>query len=178
MAEHIPVMIVTGYLKEWGMGPALEAMRFVHDQVDGVVALKDDFCAEFMRKLCVFTRDKWALISGGMKQNHLDAHPYGVHGYLSTFITFKPSVTREYWNAIEANDLRKAADVVHRYEWPYFDVRSLRGEGSLQGGLDATMHGAMELFGIAQRWRRKPYHSLSDREMGHLADFFKKHSLL
>ena len=36
----------------------------------------------------------------------------------------------------------------------------------------------MELFGVCQRWQRKPYHSLNDEEMEKLADFFRCLSLL
>jgi hypothetical protein len=32
-------------------------------------------------------------------------------------------------------------------------------------------HGAQEIFGIAGRWRRGPYHSLSDAEMEQLRGF-------
>ena len=174
VAKHIRVMIVTGYLIEWGMGPGLEVIKLVHDKVEGVVALIDDFCGEFMRRLCTITGDKWALISGGLKQNHLDAYPYGVDGYLSTFMTFKPSVTDKYWDAIRADDVRTAAQVVSRYEWPYFDFLGYRSGGALKGGFDAGIHGTMEVFGLAERWRRKPYYSLNDQEMELLADFFKR----
>jgi len=177
-AEHIPVMIVTGYLIEWGMIPAVNAMEKVYNEVPGVVALKDDFCGEFMRRLCLMARDKWALISGGLKQNHLDCFPYGVDGYLATFITFKPSVTHEYWDAIKANDVHRAAQVIKKYDIPFFNFIGHGKPGQISGGFDAGMHGTMELFGITKRWRRKPYYSLNDEEMERLADFFKKIALL
>jgi len=56
---------------------------------------------------------------------------------------------------------------------PFFDLI-----GQLPGGFDSGMHGKMELFRIAKRWRRKPYYSLNDEEMERLADFFKSKSLL
>ena len=56
---------------------------------------------------------------------------------------------------------------------PYFDFVI-----QLTGGFDAGIHGALELFGIAQRWRRKPYYTLNDEEMERLAGFFKQKSLL
>jgi len=33
-------------------------------------------------------------------------------------------------------------------------------------------HGAQEVFGIAKRWRRPPYASLTDEEMERLRGFF------
>ena len=173
VAEHIPVMIVTNIFIQWGIKPAIEALKLIHEKVDGIVAVKDDYCGEFMRKLCMMDHHKWALVSSGIKQNHMDCYPYGVDGYLATFITFKPSVTHKYWKAIQANDLKAAVNVIKEYDDPYFDFVF-----ELPGGYDAGMHGAMELFGVASRWRRKPYYSLNDEEMERLADFFRKKSLL
>ena len=177
VGEHIPVMIVTNYLAEWGIKPAIEALKLIYDKVPTVAAVKDDFCGEFMRRLCMMTRDKWALISGGLMQNHLDCYPYGVHGYLATFITFKPSITHEYWDAIQAGDVKRAAQVIEKYDWPFFDFIG-HHIGNKNGGFDAGIHGTMELFGIAKRWRRKPYYSLNDEEMERLKDFLKSASIL
>jgi len=69
--------------------------------------------------------------------------------------------------------LRTARAMIKGYDMPFFDFIS-----TLPGGFDAGMHGAMELFGISQRWRRKPYHSLTDAEMEKLTDFFQKLALL
>jgi len=56
---------------------------------------------------------------------------------------------------------------------PYFDfVRALPGGG------DAGFHGTLELFGVAERWRRKPYYTLNDEEMERLKGFFKSQGLL
>ena len=173
VGEHIPVMIVTNYLSNWGVKPAIEALKIIHDKVPAVAAVKDDFCGEFMRRLCMMAHDKWALISGGQKQNHLDCYPYGVDGYLSTFLTFKPSVTHEYWEAIQADDVKRAAQVIEKYDWPFFDSIS-----DFKGGFDAAIHGTLELFGLAKRWRRKPYYSFNDEEMERLKDFLKRASIL
>ena len=177
VGEHIPVMIVTNYLRDWGLRPAIEALKNIYNKVPAVAAVKDDFCGEFMRRLCMMAHDKWALISGGQMQNHLDCYPYGVDGYLATFITFQPGITHEYWDAIQAGDVKRAAQVIQKYDWPFFDF--IRHHlGSSNGGFDAGMHGTMELFGIAKRWRRKPYYSLNDEEMERLKDFLKSRSIL
>ncbi|MBI4025349.1 MAG: hypothetical protein HY360_10250 [Verrucomicrobia bacterium] len=44
-------------------------------------------------------------------------------------------------------------------------------------GLIASMHGLFELAGIAGRWRRPPYHSLTDPEMTRLKAFVKRMKL-
>ena len=56
---------------------------------------------------------------------------------------------------------------------PYFDYIV-----GLKGGFDAGMHGVYELFGLAQRWRRKPYYSLNDREMEDLKGFLDQSGIL
>ena len=45
--------------------------------------------------------------------------------------------------------------------------------GKLPGGFDAGLHGMLEIYGIAGRWRRRPHYSLNDREMEMLRDHLK-----
>ena len=111
--------------------------------------------------------DKWAVFAGGQKQNHLDIVNYGAVGYMSTFVTFKPSVTADYWQTIQGGDWTKAAEIVRDHDWPFFEYT-----GKLQGGFDAGNHGVLDLYGIAGRWRRNSYYSLNDEEMEAMRDFF------
>jgi 4-hydroxy-tetrahydrodipicolinate synthase len=172
VAECIPVMVVTNlFAKRQAEG--LKVLEILRDTVPGVMAIKDDVGGEFVRRMCLLVHDKWAVFAGGQKQLHLDMYPYGCDGFLSTFVSFKPEVTWKYWKAIEAKDLTTARNVIRDYDLPYFDL-----VGGLPGNFDAGIHGALELFGITQRWRRNPYYSLNDAEMERLKDFFKKLHLL
>lgn len=173
VAAHIPVMIVTNVFIQRGSAFGVETLNKVRDHVPGVLAVKDDFCGSFGRKLGLIARGHWATLSGGQKQNHLDMHPYGCTGYLSTYMRFEQSIARKYWKAIQANDLSAARDIIAKYDMPLFDFL-----GKLTGGFDAGIHGSLELFGIAKRWRRKPYYSLNDAEMEKLAAFFQELKLL
>ena len=172
LSEHIPVMVVTNVFSpspELGLA-TIERLR---DEVDGIVAIKDDLGGEFVRKMCVLVHEKWAVFAGGQKQNHLNMVPYGVDGYMSTFINFMPTVTHEYWQAVQGQDWHKASQVIRDYDTPFFDfIREM------PGGSNAGEHAVLELFGIAKRWRRKPYDSPSDEEMERLADFFKSRGWL
>ena len=168
IAEHIPVMIVTNLFARRPVAQSLRVLERVRDQVEGVVAIKDDLTGEFARKMCLLVHDHWAIISGGRKQNHLDLLPYGCDGFFSTFSKFKPQVTHAYWQAVLDEDWLQVREIISRYDMPLFDFIT-----SLPGGFDAGIHGILELFGLAQRWRRKPYYSLNDVEMAQLADFFK-----
>ena len=173
VAKHIPVMFVTGFLIPRGAAFGMRVLKLCLEKVRGIVAVKDDFCGDFGRKMALLVSDRWAVWSGGLKQNHLDVHPYGCDGYLSTFVTFRPSVTQDYWKAIQRGQLDKVRAVIRDVEVPWFDSIA-----SLPGGFDAGMHGMLELYGLAKRWRRPPYYSLSDAEMAKLRSQLKKLRLL
>lgn len=75
--------------------------------------------------------------------------PYGCDGYLSAYILFCPRIAHEYWQAVEEMDLNRAAEIIQRYDWPFFDLIA-----SLPGGFDAGIHGTLELFGVAPILRK------------------------
>ena len=172
VAEHIPVMVVTNVFAN-APDLGLKTLEVLRDTVEGVVAIKDDIVGAFARRMGLLLHGHWGIISGGQKQNHLDVLPYGCDGYFSTFIHFRPDITQEYWRAIQTQDWQRVKEIIQNYDFPYFDF-----VGSLTGGGDAGIHGTLELFGIAGRWRRKPYHTLDDAEMEQLKGFFQDKGLL
>jgi len=173
IAEHIPVMMVTNIFAPHGHSFGLKTIELVMERAPGVVAVKDDICGKFGQAMALLVHEQWIVFSGGRKQNHLDIHPYGCDGYLSTFITLKPGIAHRYWKAIQTNDIPAAVGVIREYEAPLFNF--IMG---LPGGFDAGMHGMMELFGLAERWRRPPFHSLGDGEMATLSGVLKGLGLL
>ncbi len=173
VAEHIPVMIVTGLFSPMGPAFALETIEKTLDRCERVVAIKDDMIGDFARRLSLMAHERVAVFAGGQKVNHMNMWPYGCDGYMSTYITFDSDVSNRYWKAIEAMDLVTARGIIRHFDMAYFDFVS-----TLTGGWNAGFHGAMELFGVTKRWRRKPYYSLNDEEMETLAEFFKGKGLL
>lgn len=173
ISQEIPVMLVTNYLGTRGMAFGLGLFKRLCQDVPGVVAVKDDVGGEFACKMCLMTHERWALGAGGQKQNHMLLLPYGVDGYLSTFLTFKPEIAWRYWGAIEAGDLAAARAVIRDYDMPLFDYLI-----ASPGSFDAAIHGIYELFGLGKRYRRPPYHSLTDRQMAELAEFLRKKRIL
>jgi len=173
VGEHIPVMMVTNYLARRPGAFGLELISRLCKEAPGVMALKDDVCGPWIRKVCLVANDRWALSAGGRKENHMNMYPYGVNGYLSTFMSFKPEIAWRYWKAIQAKNLPAARAVIRDYDMPLFDyiIKS-------EGGFDAAMHGIFELLSLAKRYRRPPYHSLTDAQMGNLADFLKSKGIL
>ena len=76
-AAEIPVMVVTNvFSRSHELG--LAVLRRLRDEVPGVVAIKDDLVGVFARKMALLLHGRWAIISGGQKQNHFDLVHYGV----------------------------------------------------------------------------------------------------
>lgn len=160
VAEEIPVMMVTGLFGARGEAFGLDVVRRVYDEVENVVAVKDDVCESFGRQLAAMVCDRWTMIAGGTKQIHLYLAPYGCQGHLSTLIIYKPEIAHQYWQLIQSRDYTAASEIVNRYDIPLFDLLS-----RFNGGFDAGLHAWGEIVGIYQRWRRSPYDSLHDDEL-------------
>jgi len=172
VAGHIPVMLVNNVFRN-AETFGLQVMERLRDTVEGIVAVKDDVGGPFARKMCLLVHEQWATFAGGLKQTHLNIFPYGCDGYMATFIKFEPRITHEYWSAAQSGDVARMVEIIKTYDAPYFDFID-----GLPGGRPAGFYGTLELFGIAGRWRRSPFHNLSDEEMERLADFFKQKGLL
>lgn len=166
--EHIPIMVVDNYLGARAPSFALAVIKELYEKVPQVVALKDDVTGTLVRQICLMTHERWAIIAGGQKQNHINMLPYGVDGYFSLMTTFNPEIARKYWNAIKTNQMDVAVGIVKDYDMPVFNYLL-----TLEGGFDAGMHGMLELTGLGKRYRRAPYHSLTDSQMEKLKDFLK-----
>lgn len=173
VAAEIPIMIVTAAFPSHGAAFGLDVLTRLADRTEQFVAIKDDFCGAFARKIGLRLNDRLPIVSGGQKALYLDARPYGCDGYLSTYIAFKPEVAHRFWKAVTAGDLPAVMQVIAKYDIPFYDLVM-----SLPGGFDAGIHACHELFGVTQRWRRPPYYSLNDQEMEKLAHFFRSLSLL
>jgi 4-hydroxy-tetrahydrodipicolinate synthase len=162
VAEHIPVMVVTNVFIPRGHEFGLRTLKLCLERVDNIVAIKDDICGQFGRKMALLVHDRWAVFTV-LKQNHLEVHPYGCDGYLSLLVGCRPDLSRRYWQAYQAGDYASARRIVSDIEMPLLDYLI-----ALPGSWDAGAHGMLELYGLSQRWRRKPYYSLSDAEMEQL----------
>lgn len=160
VAEVMPVMLVSNVFIARGAKFGYDTLKATLAATDNVIAIKDDMCGEFARKMSLLVHDRWAVVSGGQKQNHLNNHPYGCDGYLSTFISFKPEISHAYWRATQANDVAEMKRIIRDYDYPFFELVM-----GLPGGFNAGIQAMLELKGIAGRWRRKPYYSLSDAEL-------------
>ena len=128
-------MIVTTALDTYPMSQRLEVLERTRDEAPGVVAIKDDITGSFARRMSLLVYDRWAVISGGLKENHLSHLPYGCDGYFSTFMKFRPEVAHAYWRAVLEQDWAAVRRIIGEIEMPWFDF--IRG---LPGGFDAGIH--------------------------------------
>lgn len=173
VADVMPVMVVTNIFKERSVGWSMDVLAKVRDTVPNVLAIKEDLTNDFARRMCMLVHDKWAVFAGGGLRNHLNMHPYGCDGFMDRFMNFKPAVSYRYWNAVREGDTAEAVKVIDEIELPlelFMD--------SFPGGRDAAIHGLLEIYGIAGRWRRAPYHSLTDAEMKKLEAKVREMGLL
>lgn len=173
VGEHIPVMMVTNLFIARGPEFGLATIREVIATGANVVAVKDDVCGTFARRLCIEAHDHMAIWAGGYKENHVNMAPYGIDGFLSTFITFHPKVARQYWDAYTRGDLAESYRIIREIEMPFFNfIRTIAHDQ------DAALHGMLEVKGLAERWRPRPYHSMTDEELEKLAGYMQEHGFL
>ena len=167
VAEVMPVMIVTNVFIPRGEEFALECIDKALKLNENIIAVKDDMCGTFARRLASRFSNKVAVIAGGQKQNHMNMYPYGKVGHLTTYGRFYPKIAHEYWDKILKNDLLDATKIIEKYDVPFFELIS-----SFAGGFDSGVHGALEIFGLAKRFRRKPYLTINEQEIARLKNFF------
>ncbi len=174
VSEHIPTMIVTAFFAQTGVfGPRtgafnMEVIRALYEGVPGLVAVKDDILGDFGIELCTTVHDRWAVVSGGLMENHTFQLPYGVDGYLCALMSFKPEIAWDYWDCVQAKDYDSAWKIMKDQEKPLTSIMN-----SYEGGFNPVIHGILEIFGISKRYLPPPYHTLSDSQMEELEDFVK-----
>jgi dihydrodipicolinate synthase/N-acetylneuraminate lyase len=173
VAEVMPTMILTCALTAMGDAKALKTLEMSMDKSAGIVAIKDDYCGPFSRKMSLLCHEKLAIIAGGQKQNHMNILPYGVDGYLSVYARFKPEIAWNYWDAITENDLPTAVKIIEKYDIPFFDKVI-----PFNGGFDVGIRAAMEVFGISKGLRRKPFRSHDAEDVASMREFFEQLELI
>lgn len=172
IAREIPVMLVTNIFIRRGAAFGMDTIARALDASEGVVAIKDDMGGLFAQQLAARFSGRCAIWAGGRKQNHMNMAPFGAHGYLSTFLTFRPDIAHRYWNAWREGRLAEAVAVVRDIDMPFFDFITAH-----RGGFDAALHGILETHGLAERWRPLPYASLDDAEMERLRAWLAERGL-
>jgi len=76
VARVMPVMLVTAIGP--GVSVPLGAIRTLLERKTGIVAIKDDICGPYGRRLASLNAGRWAFLSGGRKEN--PSRPDAVRG--------------------------------------------------------------------------------------------------
>ncbi len=137
-------------------------------RIDSIVGIKEDVTEKYMVDLQTRFGQRFAVFGGGQKWRFMVGQFYGMNGYLSTFATFEPRIAVRFWNAVQQNDLAAAREIVVKYDNPLFDFCL-----SQPKPFHAQWRGILELFGVAQRYLRRPEASLDEEEMKKLRDFLQ-----
>jgi 4-hydroxy-tetrahydrodipicolinate synthase len=173
VSDVMPVMIVTNIFQFRSIAFGMEVLQGVMQQCPNVLAIKEDLQNEFARQMCLLVHPKWAVFAGGGLRNHMNMHALGCDGFMCRFMNFLPAVSQRYWKSLQGGDLADVRKVIQEIELPlerYMDA--------MPGGRDAAVHGLMEMVGLCGRWRRRPYHSLTDDQMANLKAFVRDMGLL
>lgn len=128
---------------------------------NAVVAFKEEYSTIYSLQLYREFGDRLTQFAGGEKARLLTYYPYGMRAWYSTFMTFAPSVAVLFQQAVEAGDLKRAGEVILKYETPFFQRWS-----------HPFWRATCEHFGITSRWVRTPEKPFTDEQMKELGCFF------
>ncbi|MFH1008260.1 MAG: dihydrodipicolinate synthase family protein [Candidatus Latescibacterota bacterium] len=173
IGQVMPVMAMTSMAP----GPPLPLATvgmLLEDVESGLVAIKDDICGLYGKRMALLVRGRCAFLSGGMKMNYMDERCYGADGYLSEFMSLCPSVAMAFWGHIQDGNIERGMEMVRDLEMPFmFDLCEEIGLDN-----DGLLHAAMEVFGVCGRWRRNPYQNATDQQMEKIREFLSGKNLL
>jgi len=141
-------------------------------EMDEISAYKEEYPALYSREVFEEFGKRINIFAGGQKGNFITFWPYGMKAYYSTFSTFAPKVTREFWSAIQAYDLDRAGRVVTRYDVPFF-----RG-APFGSWTHAYWRATLEVHGIAKRFLRQPEVTFDGQQVAKVREFQKQLGLL
>jgi 5-dehydro-4-deoxyglucarate dehydratase len=165
VAEVLPVMFVGELPKK--------TLAILASDVPGVVAFLENAGISHGFEMARHYADRFVIVSSGRKWAHYVLWPYGCPAWISQFITYAPQVAQTYWQALQRGDTKVVKEAILNIDEPWWELAD-----TLPGGADALWHVALELFGVAQRWRRLPYDSADDAQMEQARALYERLGLL
>ena len=166
--QIMPVMALTNLGNGRGI-PLSVFSKLIEEGAHGFMGVKDDMCGPYGRRLAALLDGRYAFLSGGRAENHLDVAPYRPDGYLSIFMRFLPNLAWGYWKRYCAGDYHACARWIMRYEVRFMDFIAKEG---IQ--FDMAIHALMSRAGLCEKWRRMPYESADDAQEEALARLWEE----
>jgi dihydrodipicolinate synthase/N-acetylneuraminate lyase len=142
-------------------------------EIPSVVGLKEDAGDSWCHDALWVVGKKVAIFNGGQKWRFLYGVLWGMTGYLTTYGPLAPQVPKSFWDAVQRKDFFTAAQIVDKYDNPYFEYAIPHPKG-----FRAVRQAAFEVFGRGPRWLRLPQSTLDNCEMNELRSIFTKMGLL
>ena len=130
--------------------------------IDQLSAYKEEYPQSYTIEVFHLYGKRLNIFAGGQKSRFLFYEPFGMQAYYSTFSTFAPQVAMRFWKAAESGDLKRARELMFRYDVPFFQKWS-----------HAFWRATLEYFGVAQRWLRPPERSFTDEQMKGVKQFYR-----
>jgi dihydrodipicolinate synthase/N-acetylneuraminate lyase len=130
-------------------------------KIDSIVAMKEDYTLEYYVDRIIEFGKRVEIFSGGAENRYLVGYPYGARAFFSTYTSFAPDISMNFWQAIRESDIRKAAGITTRYDYPF-----------IKRFTHPFWHATLEYFGVAKRFLRPPEETYSDEQMKEVKKFF------
>jgi dihydrodipicolinate synthase/N-acetylneuraminate lyase len=177
IAAVMPTMIV-------GVPPQIVLERLSNEP--NVCCFKEDGSAEYALHAIMRFGARYTVVTGGCHWRFLAQYPYGVRAYMDWLAPLAPHRSAQFWRLVEAGDVIGMGRFVVEVELPIstfagnelFGCYRLSDTGSFPGGWQSVWRAALEVNGIAQRYRRAPLPAAGDRDLASLRPLLRKLDLL
>jgi dihydrodipicolinate synthase/N-acetylneuraminate lyase len=130
-------------------------------EIDSIVAMKEDGELTYYIDRAVNFGDRFEIFSGGAENRYLVGYPYGARAFFSTYTGFAPDKPMLFWDAIRKGDLKQAASITKKYDYPFISRFT-----------HPFWHATLEYFEVAKRFMRKPFETLPESELADVKTFF------
>lgn len=130
-------------------------------EIDSIAAMKEDGELTYYIDRAINFGDRFEIFSGGAENRYLVGYPYGSRSFFSTYTGFAPDKPMEFWAAIRQDDLKQAVAITKKYDYPFISRFT-----------HPFWHGTLEYFGLAKRYMREPFKTLTDAEYAEIKPFF------
>lgn len=141
-------------------------------EIPSFVALKEDVGLQYLIDRLVKYGDRLEIFPGGTDSRYLTAYPYGARASFSSLYSYAPQIGLQYWEAIRADDILKAGQIVKKYDAPF-----------LQNYSHQFWYATMDYFNGTNTFLRKanmpiePEMKMTDEEMIRMEQLYQKMGL-